>query len=83
MSLPGSRFVVRYVHHGHRDIHVNGKRIDVGKARYVVVDLHEEFPLRAFKYDQWEAMWKYRNDMNYAHDPYFRLAVDLWKIRSM
>lgn len=83
MSLPGSRFSVRYVHHKNHDILVNGKRIYVGTAAaYVVVDLHGEFPWRAFKRGQWEAMWKYRNDMNYEHDPYFRLAVDSWKKKT-
>lgn len=82
MSLPGSRFSVRYVGHGYRHVIVNGKRLDVGRVYCAVVDLHEEFPPRPFTWDRGDSARQYCHDMNYAHDPNYRIMVDRWKKKT-
>lgn len=82
MSLPSSRFVTRYDWRGRCHLIVNGKRLDVDPGYCVVVDLHEEFPPRSFSLGQWQKMDQYRHDMNYAHDPNYRIMVDRWKKKT-
>lgn len=76
MSLPGKRFVMLHPDRSYR-IQINRRQIRVEYAYYYVVDLHEEFPPKPFRGSGLECYYRavdYLVEMNYKHDPLFRLA---------